>query len=69
MSLGAARMTVLPIVMDYLQRYPAMRERLATIFRSLDEASLRRLNARIAVDGERPRDVARDYLGSSLQRR
>ena len=52
-----------------LQRYPAMRERLATIFRSLDEASLRRLNARIAVDGERPRDVARDYLGSSLQRR
>ncbi len=52
-----------------LQRYPQMRERLATIFRSLDEASLRQLNARIAVDGERPRDVARDYLGSSLQRR
>jgi len=52
-----------------LQRYPAMRDRLATIFRSLDEASLRRLNARIAVDGERPPDVARDYLGGTLQRR
>jgi osmoprotectant transport system substrate-binding protein len=52
-----------------LEKFPAMRDRLAAIFRSLDEASLRRLNARVAVDGEKPRDVARTYLGSIAERR
>ncbi len=45
-----------------LERYPVIRDRLATVFGGLDAASLRRLNARIAVDGEVARRVASDYL-------
>ncbi|HZB93886.1 MAG TPA: ABC transporter substrate-binding protein [Stellaceae bacterium] len=45
-----------------LARYPAIAGSLAQVFRSLDEASLRRLNARITVDGETARQVAKDYL-------
>jgi osmoprotectant transport system substrate-binding protein len=52
-----------------LEKYPAMRQHLAGIFASLDETRLRRLNARIAVDGEAPRAVARDYLSTSARAR
>jgi len=45
-----------------LERYPAIRDRLAPVFGALDAASLRRLNARIAVDGKVARAVASDYL-------
>jgi osmoprotectant transport system substrate-binding protein len=45
-----------------LEAYPKMAELLEPVFRSLDEAALRRLNARIAVGGEEAREVAADYL-------
>ncbi len=47
-----------------LERYPAIRDSLASVFGALDTASLRRLNARIAVDGAVARTVAADYLRS-----
>lgn len=47
-----------------LERHPAIRERFATVFAALDTESLRRLNARIAVDGEVARAVAADFLRS-----
>jgi osmoprotectant transport system substrate-binding protein len=47
-----------------LARFPAIGERLAAVFGGLDAATLRRLNARIAVDGEVARAVAADYLGA-----
>jgi osmoprotectant transport system substrate-binding protein len=47
-----------------LARHPEIREGLDPVFRSLDEAALRRLNAEIAVDGEDARAVALDYLRS-----
>ena len=45
-------------------RYPAIRDRLAAVFGGLDAASLRQLNARIAIDGEAALKVASDYLGA-----
>jgi osmoprotectant transport system substrate-binding protein len=45
-----------------LAKYPGMRDSLAAAFAALDGSSLRRLNARIAVDGEEVRQVAADYL-------
>ena len=48
-----------------LDKYPAIREGLDPVFRSLDEATLRRLNARIAVEGENAHEVALDYLTSN----
>jgi osmoprotectant transport system substrate-binding protein len=45
-----------------LDRYPRIKDALDPVFKSLDEATLRRLNARIAVDGDAPRQVAQDYL-------
>jgi osmoprotectant transport system substrate-binding protein len=45
-----------------LEAYPKMAGLLDPVFRSLDEATLRRLNARIAVGGEEAREVAADYL-------
>jgi osmoprotectant transport system substrate-binding protein len=47
-----------------LAKYPGIRASLVPVFASLDDAVLRRLNARIAVDGEQPRRVAADYLRS-----
>jgi osmoprotectant transport system substrate-binding protein len=47
-----------------LAKYPGIRASLVPVFASLDGAILRRLNARIAVDGEDARHVAADYLGS-----
>jgi osmoprotectant transport system substrate-binding protein len=45
-----------------LERHPEIREALAPVFASLDDATLRRLNAEIAVDGEAAGAVAADYL-------
>jgi osmoprotectant transport system substrate-binding protein len=47
-----------------LGRYPRIKGALDPVFKSLDQATLRRLNARIAVDGEAPRQVAHDYLAA-----
>jgi osmoprotectant transport system substrate-binding protein len=46
------------------ERYPEIRNGLDPVFRLLDEATLRRLNAAIAVDGEDARHVALEYLRS-----
>jgi osmoprotectant transport system substrate-binding protein len=45
-----------------LARYPRIKGALDPVFKSLDQATLRRLNAQIAVDGVAPRQVAHDYL-------
>jgi len=45
-----------------LDRYPQIKDAFDPVFKSLDQATLRRLNAQIAVDGEAPRQVAHDYL-------
>jgi osmoprotectant transport system substrate-binding protein len=47
-----------------LDRHPEIRDSLDPVFRTLDEPTLRRLNAAIAVDGDDARAVARDYLRS-----
>lgn len=46
-----------------LARHPAIAPALDRIFSGLDLPTLRRLNARIAVEGETPDAVARAYLG------
>jgi osmoprotectant transport system substrate-binding protein len=54
-----------PLVRDaVLAAYPNMAGLLEPVFRSLDEATLRGLNARIAVGGEEAREVAAAYLRS-----
>lgn len=54
-----------PVVREaVLARYPEIAGSLAPVFRSLDATILRRLNARIAVDGEPARQVAADYLAA-----
>lgn len=45
-----------------LARYPQIKELLASVFRTLDGATLRGLNAKIAVNGEDAGKVATDYL-------
>jgi osmoprotectant transport system substrate-binding protein len=45
-----------------LERFPAIRTSLAPVFASLDADTLRRLNARIAVEGRPAAAVARDHL-------
>lgn len=45
-----------------LGRYPAIAGLLAPVFAGLDLATLRKLNERVAVDGENAADVAADYL-------
>jgi osmoprotectant transport system substrate-binding protein len=42
--------------------YPELGQLLDPVFASLDEATLQRLNGRVAVDGEGAEAVARDYL-------
>ena len=46
-----------------LARYPAIADLLAPVFAGLDLATLRRLNERVAVDGENAGEVAAAYLG------
>lgn len=45
-----------------LERYPAIGPALSRVFASLTLETLQRLNARVAVDGEVPREVARKHL-------
>lgn len=45
-----------------LARYPQIKELLGPVFRTLDGATLRGLNAKIAVNGEDAGKVATDYL-------
>jgi osmoprotectant transport system substrate-binding protein len=45
-----------------LDKFPAIADRLAPVFRALDETVLRDLNAKIAVDGEEAGQVAANYL-------
>ena len=47
-----------------LAQYPAIKSVLAPVFASLDAATLRSLNAKIAVDGQDLRQVATAYLKS-----
>ncbi|MGG5821596.1 glycine betaine ABC transporter substrate-binding protein OsmF [Falsiroseomonas sp. HW251] len=46
-----------------LERFPAIRDALSPVFASLDLATLQKLNARIAVEGQPAPAVARAYLG------
>jgi len=48
-----------------LARYPTMAPSLAAVFGSLDDRKLRRLNAKVTVDGEPARKVAAEYLAAS----
>lgn len=45
-----------------LESYPQIRDRLAPVFSGLDLATLRRLNEKVAVEGEPAAVVASDYL-------
>src|SRR3546814_15907194 len=49
---------------DVLDSHPEIREILEPVFASLDLETLQTLNAKIAVDGEDPRQVAAAYLKS-----
>jgi osmoprotectant transport system substrate-binding protein len=52
-----------PLVREaVLQRHPAIATVLVPIFRSLDGPSLQTLNARIQIEGQDPRKVAKAYL-------
>jgi osmoprotectant transport system substrate-binding protein len=54
---------VAPVIRsDRLARHPAIREALDPIFGRFDADTLRRLNARITVEGETPETVAKSYL-------
>ena len=45
-----------------LERHPNIAPALSRVFGSLDMARLQSLNAKIAVEGQPPREVARRYL-------
>lgn len=49
---------------EVVEQYPQLGELLNPVFATLDEATLSTLNGRVAVEGENPADVARDYLTS-----
>jgi len=52
-----------PIVRaEVLTRYPAIKEALAPVFRSLDTPTLQSLNAKIAIEGQDAKQVAAAYL-------
>lgn len=54
-----------PTVMgSVMAEYPVIKTILAPVFESLDLQTLQRLNAKVAVGGEDPRDAAREYLES-----
>ena len=50
---------------EVFEAYPELADILNPVFATLDESTLSSLNARVAVDGENPADVARDYLTSA----
>lgn len=45
-----------------LEKNPALKDLFTAFFESLDLVTLQRLNARVAFDGEDPKEVARSYL-------
>ncbi len=45
-----------------LEKNPALKDLFTPFFESLDLVTLQRLNARVAFDGEDPKEVARSYL-------
>lgn len=45
-----------------LEKHPAIKDVLDPVFASLDSATLQRLNAKIAVEGQDAKQVAADYL-------
>jgi osmoprotectant transport system substrate-binding protein len=47
-----------------LERFPAIRTSLAPVFGSLDAETLRRLNARVSVEGRTAQAVAREHLAT-----
>ncbi|MBI2830143.1 MAG: ABC transporter substrate-binding protein [Chloroflexi bacterium] len=47
-----------------MDKYPEIATILAPVFKSLDLETLQSLNAKIAVEGQNPADVARNYLVS-----
>lgn len=49
---------------EVYRRHPEIGPALEPVFESLDRETLQRLNGRIAVKGELPQQVARDYLTS-----
>lgn len=52
-----------PIVRaDVLTRYPAIKDALTPVFRSLDTTTLQTLNAKIAIEGQDAKQVAATYL-------
>ena len=52
-----------PIVRaEVLTRYPAIKDALAPVFRSLDTPTLQSLNAKIAIEGQDAKQVAAAYL-------
>ena len=54
---------VAPVIRaDTLARYPRIRDRLDPVFARLDAGTLRRLNARITVEGQVAEAVARTFL-------
>ena len=55
--------TAAPVVnADYLKEHPDLQELLKPLAESLDDATMRRLNARVDVERETPAAVAADFL-------
>jgi osmoprotectant transport system substrate-binding protein len=54
-----------PVVREAtLARYPRIKDALAPVFAALDLASLRELNEKVAVEGENPSAVAKEFFRS-----
>ena len=49
---------------EVMDEYPEIADIIDPVFRTLDLETLQTLNAKIAVEGQNPADVARDYLTS-----
>jgi osmoprotectant transport system substrate-binding protein len=49
---------------ELMDEYPEIADIIDPVFRTLDLETLQTLNAKIAVEGQNPADVARDYLTS-----
>ncbi len=50
---------------EIMEKHPEIADILNPVFESLTLEKLQELNGRIGVDGEKPVDVARDYLKSA----
>jgi len=52
-----------PVMRDsFARQHPGIAAALAPVTRSLDDATMSALNAKVSVDGDAPADVARQYL-------